>query len=95
MYFQGHASPGVYARAFVDGRLSEEKLDSFRREVDGKGLSSYPHPWLLPDFWQFPTVSMGLGPLQAVYQARFMKYLHDRGIEDTSGRKVWVLRRRR
>ncbi len=90
VYFQGHASPGVYARAFVDGRLSEEKLDSFRREVDGKGLSSYPHPWLLPDFWQFPTVSMGLGPLQAVYQARFMKYLHDRGIEDTSGRKVWV-----
>ena len=90
VYFQGHASPGVYARAFVDGRLSEEKLDSFRREVDGKGLSSYPHPWLLPDFWNFPTVSMGLGPLQAVYQARFMKYLHDRGIEDTSGRKVWV-----
>jgi pyruvate dehydrogenase E1 component len=89
VYFQGHASPGVYARAFVDGRLSEEKLDSFRREVDGKGLSSYPHPWLLPDFWNFPTVSMGLGPLQAVYQARFMKYLHDRGIEDTSGRKVW------
>ncbi len=89
VYFQGHASPGVYARAFVDGRLSEEKLDSFRREVDGNGLSSYPHPWLLPDFWNFPTVSMGLGPLQAVYQARFMKYLHDRGIEDTSGRKVW------
>jgi pyruvate dehydrogenase E1 component len=89
VYFQGHASPGVYARAYVDGRLSEEKLDSFRREVDGKGLSSYPHPWLLPDFWQFPTVSMGLGPLQAVYQARFMKYLHDRNIEDTSGRKVW------
>jgi pyruvate dehydrogenase E1 component len=89
VYFQGHASPGVYARAYVDGRISEEKLDSFRREVDGNGLSSYPHPWLLPDFWQFPTVSMGLGPLQAVYQARFMKYLHDRGIEDTSGRKVW------
>jgi len=89
VYFQGHASPGVYARAFVDGRLTEDKLDSFRREVDGKGLSSYPHPWLLPDFWQFPTVSMGLGPLQAVYQARFMKYLHDRGIEDTSGRRVW------
>jgi pyruvate dehydrogenase E1 component len=89
VYFQGHASPGVYARAFVDGRISEEKLDSFRREVDGKGLSSYPHPWLLPDFWQFPTVSMGLGPLQAVYQARFMKYLHNRGIEDTTGRKVW------
>jgi pyruvate dehydrogenase complex dehydrogenase (E1) component len=69
---------------------SEAKLDSFRREVDGKGLSSYPHPWLQPDFWQFPTVSMGLGPLQAVYQARFMKYLHDRGIADTSGRKVWA-----
>jgi pyruvate dehydrogenase E1 component len=90
VYFQGHASPGVYARAFVDGRLSEGQLDSFRREVAGNGLSSYPHPWLLPDFWQFPTVSMGLGPLQAVYQARFMKYLHDRGIEDTTGRKVWV-----
>jgi pyruvate dehydrogenase E1 component len=90
VYFQGHASPGVYARAFVDGRISEETLDRFRREVDGQGLSSYPHPWLQPDFWQFATVSMGLGPLQAVYQARYMKYLHDRGIADTSGRKVWA-----
>ena len=90
VYFQGHASPGVYARAYIDGRISDEKLDRFRREVDGDGLSSYPHPWLQPDFWQFPTVSMGLGPLQAVYQARYMKYLHDRGIADTSGRKVWA-----
>ncbi len=86
---QGHSSPGIYARAFMLGRLSVEQMDHFRREVDGKGLSSYPHPWLMPDFWQFPTVSMGLGPLQAIYQARFMKYLHDRGIVDTEGRKVW------
>jgi pyruvate dehydrogenase E1 component len=90
VYFQGHSAPGIYARAFVEGRISEEQLEHFRREVDGKGLSSYPHPWLQPDFWQFATVSMGLGPLQAVYQARYMKYLHDRGIADTSGRKVWV-----
>ncbi|UCH54377.1 MAG: pyruvate dehydrogenase (acetyl-transferring), homodimeric type, partial [Pseudomonadota bacterium] len=86
---QGHSSPGVYARAFMLGRLTEEQMDNFRREVDGKGLSSYPHPWLMPDFWQFPTVSMGLGPIQAIYQARFMKYLHARGIVDTDGRKVW------
>jgi len=86
---QGHSAPGVYARAFMLGRLSEEQMNHFRREVDGKGLSSYPHPWLMPDFWQFPTVSMGLGPIQAIYQARFMKYLHDRGIIDASGRKVW------
>jgi len=90
VYFQGHASPGPYARAFLEGRISEEQLIHFRRQVDGKGLSSYPHPWLQPDFWQFATVSMGLGPLQGVYQARYMKYLHDRGILDTSGRKVWV-----
>ncbi len=92
IYFQGHAAPGVYARAFIEGRLSEEQLDHFRAEIEGqgKGLSSYPHPWLMPDFWQFPTVSMGLGPLMAIYQARFMKYLADRGILDTTGRKVWA-----
>jgi pyruvate dehydrogenase E1 component len=90
VYFQGHSSPGVYARAFIEGRITPEQLEHFRREVDAKGISSYPHPWLQPDFWQFATVSMGLGPLQAVYQARYMKYLHDRGIADTSGRKVWV-----
>ena len=72
---QGHSAPGVYARAFMLGRLTEEQMDNFRQEVDGKGISSYPHPWLMPDFWQFPTVSMGLGPLMAIYQARFMKYL--------------------
>lgn len=90
VYFQGHSSPGVYARAFLEGRLTEEQLSNFRIETEGKGLSSYPHPWLMPDFWQFPTVSMGLGPLQGIYQARFLKYLHDRGIADTSDRKVWV-----
>jgi pyruvate dehydrogenase E1 component len=90
VYFQGHAAPGIYARAFVEGRLTEAQLDRFRQEVDGKGLSSYPHPKLMPDFWQFPTVSMGLGPLMAIYQARFLKYLHARGIADTSQRKVWV-----
>ncbi|MEN9774298.1 MAG: pyruvate dehydrogenase (acetyl-transferring), homodimeric type [Pseudomonadota bacterium] len=90
VYFQGHAAPGIYARAFVEGRLSEAQLERFRQEVDGQGLSSYPHPKLMPDFWQFPTVSMGLGPLMAIYQARFLKYLHARGIADTSQRKVWV-----
>ena len=90
MFIQGHSSPGIYARAFLLGLLSEEQLDNFRQEVDGKGLSSYPHPWLMPEFWQFPTVSMGLGPLMAIYQARFMQYLHDRGIADTDGRKVWA-----
>jgi len=90
VYFQGHSSPGVYARAFLEGRLSEDQLNHFRQEVDGKGLSSYPHPKLMPGFWQFPTVSMGLGPLMAIYQARFLKYLHARGIADTSNRKVWV-----
>ncbi len=89
IYFQGHAAPGIYARAFLEGRLTEEHLHHFRAEVAGKGLSSYPHPWLMPDFWQFPTVSMGLGPLMAIYQARFMRYLHDRGLLDTQGRKVW------
>ncbi len=89
VYMQGHSSPGIYARAFLLGRLTEEQMDHFRREVDGKGLSSYPHPWLMPDFWQFPTVSMGLGPIMAVYQARFMKYLHDRGISNHEDRKVW------
>ena len=90
LYIQGHSSPGVYARAFMEGRLSEEQLLNFRQEVDGKGISSYPHPKLMPEFWQFPTVSMGLGPLMAIYQARFLKYLHARGIADTAKRKVWV-----
>jgi pyruvate dehydrogenase E1 component len=90
LYIQGHSSPGVYARAFMEGRISEEQLLNFRQEVDGKGISSYPHPKLMPEFWQFPTVSMGLGPLMAIYQARFLKYLHARGIADTANRKVWV-----
>ncbi|MCP5365847.1 MAG: pyruvate dehydrogenase (acetyl-transferring), homodimeric type, partial [Hyphomicrobiales bacterium] len=90
VFIQGHSAPGIYARAFVEGRLTEADLERFRQEATGPGLSSYPHPWLMPDFWQFPTVSMGLGPLMAIYQARFMKYLHDRGIIDASGRKVWA-----
>jgi len=90
LYMQGHSAPGIYARAFMEGRISEEQLLNFRQEVDGKGLSSYPHPKLMPDFWQFPTVSMGLGPLMAIYQARFLKYLHARGIADTARRKVWA-----
>src|SRR6202163_1464268 len=90
VYFQGHSSPGIYARAFIEGRITEEQVDNFRREVDGKGLSSYPHPWLMPDFWQFATVSMGLGSLQAVYQARYMSYLHDRGLAEANDRKVWA-----
>jgi len=90
LFIQGHSAPGIYARAFLLGLLTEEQLDNFRQEVDGKGLSSYPHPWLMPDFWQFPTVSMGLGPLMAIYQARFMRYLNDRGLADTEGRKVWA-----
>jgi pyruvate dehydrogenase E1 component len=90
VYFQGHSSPGIYARAFLEGRLSEDQLVNFRQEVGGKGLSSYPHPWLMPDFWQFPTVSMGLGPLMAIYQARFLRYLHGRGVANTAGRKVWA-----
>ncbi len=90
IFFQGHSAPGVYARAFLEGRLSEDQLYSFRQEVDGQGLSSYPHPWLMPGFWQFPTVSMGLGPLMAIYQARFMRYLHDRGVLSTHERKIWA-----
>jgi pyruvate dehydrogenase E1 component len=90
IFVQGHSAPGVYARAFLLGRLTEEQLDGFRQDVAGAGVTSYPHPWLMPDFWQFPTVSMGLGPLQAIYQARFMKYMHDRRMVDTAGRKVWA-----
>ncbi len=90
LYIQGHSAPGVYARAFLEGRISEEQLDRFRMEADGKGLSSYPHPWLMKDFWQFATVSMGLGPYMAIYQARFLKYLHNRGLANTEGRKVWA-----
>src|SRR5512142_568832 len=90
LYIQGHSAPGIYARAFLEGRLSEEQLRKFRQEVDGDGLSSYPHPWLMPNFWQFPTVSMGLGPLMAIYQARFMRYLQHRGLAQTNGRKVWA-----
>ncbi|MDZ4729120.1 MAG: pyruvate dehydrogenase (acetyl-transferring), homodimeric type [Xanthomonadales bacterium] len=89
VYFQGHSSPGIYARSFLEGRIAENAMDHFREETGGEGLSSYPHPWLMPDYWQFPTVSMGLGPIMAIYQARFLKYLHDRGIADTSQRKVW------
>jgi len=90
VYFQGHSAPGIYARAFIEGRISEEQFGNFRQETGGQGIPSYPHPWLMPDFWQFPTVSMGLGPITAIYQARFLKYLHDRGIADTSGRHVWA-----
>ncbi len=89
IFFQGHSSPGVYARAYLLGRLTDDNLDAFRQEVGGKGLSSYPHPWLMPEFWQFPTVSMGLGPIMAIYQARFMRYLQDREIVHTENRKVW------
>ncbi|MDD2660622.1 MAG: pyruvate dehydrogenase (acetyl-transferring), homodimeric type [Methylococcales bacterium] len=89
IFTQGHLTPGDYARAFLLGRLTQEQMDNFRQEVNGNGLSSYPHPWLMQDFWQFPTVSMGLGPIMAIYQARFMRYLQDRGFTDTSGRKVW------
>jgi pyruvate dehydrogenase E1 component len=90
IYFQGHSSPGIYARAFVEGRLDEEHLKNFRQEVGCHGLSSYPHPWLMPDFWQFPTVSMGLGPMAAIYQARFMKYMESRGLKKAGDRKVWA-----
>src|SRR5213075_3533305 len=89
VFIQGHSATGVYARAYMLGRFTTEQMDYFRQEVDGKGVSSYPHPWLMPDVWQFPTVSMGLGPLMAIYQARFMKYLQDRGLARTEGRKVW------
>ena len=90
LYVQGHSAPGIYARAFLEGRLSEDQLRKFRQEVDGDGLSSYPHPWLMPNFWQFPTVSMGLGPLMAIYQARFMRYLEHRALIKTEERKVWA-----
>ncbi|HXX94998.1 MAG TPA: pyruvate dehydrogenase (acetyl-transferring), homodimeric type, partial [Planctomycetota bacterium] len=90
IYFQGHASPGMYARAFLEGYLTEDNLENFRRETGGKGLSSYPHPWLMPKFWEYPTVSMGIGPLNAIYQARFNRYLHHRGIKDTSNSRVWA-----
>jgi len=90
IYFQGHSAPGMYARAFLEGRINEKQLDSFRQEVKQGGLSSYPHPWLMPNFWQFPTVSMGLGPMLAIYQARFMKYLINRGLIKDEGRKVWA-----
>jgi pyruvate dehydrogenase E1 component len=89
VYFQGHSSPGFYARAFMEGRLTEQQLDKFRQETGGDGVPSYPHPWLLPDFWQFPTVSMGLGPIMSIYHARFLKYLQGRGLAETSDRKVW------
>src|SRR5688572_29804080 len=89
LYIQGHSSPGIYARSFLEGRISESQLDNFRMEVDGKGISSYPHPWLMPDYWQTPTVSMGLGPISAIYQARFLKYLEARGLIEPSDRKVW------
>ncbi len=90
VYLQPHSAPGVYARAFLEGRLTEQQLANYRRETRGNGLSSYPHPWLMPEFWQFPTGSMGLGPLFAIYQARFMRYLAHRGQLDTAGRKVWA-----
>src|SRR6201989_288636 len=90
LFIQGHSSPGIYARSFVEGRLTEEQLTKFRQEVDGGGLSSYPHPWLMPDYWQMPTVSMGLGPIMAIYQARFLKYLARRGLADTADRTVWA-----
>ncbi|MBI3271566.1 MAG: pyruvate dehydrogenase (acetyl-transferring), homodimeric type [Planctomycetes bacterium] len=90
VFFQGHSAPGVYARAFLEGRISEEQLEHFRREVQGKGLSSYPHPRLMPEFWEFPTVSMGIGPINAIYQARFNRYLQGRGIANTRGSKVWA-----
>jgi pyruvate dehydrogenase E1 component len=90
LYIQGHSSPGFYARAFLEGRISEQRMHRFRQEVGERGLSSYPHPWLMPDFWQFPTVSMGLGPIMAIYQARLMKYLEHRGLIDANERKVWA-----
>src|ERR671919_110655 len=91
IYFQGHASPGIYARAYLEGRISAEKLQNFRQELaPGGGLSSYPHPWLMPDFWEFPTVSMGLGPIMSIYQARFNRYLEDRGLKKPSSSKVWA-----
>lgn len=90
IYYQGHSAPGIYARSYLEGRISEEQLEGFRREVGGRGLSSYPHPWLMPDYWQFPTVSMGLGPIQAIYQAHVMQYLVNRELMPDQGRKVWA-----
>jgi pyruvate dehydrogenase E1 component len=90
LYIQGHCAPGIYARAFLEGRLSDTQIAHFRQEIGGRGISSYPHPWLMPDFWQFPTVSMGLGPMQAIYQARFLKYLQKRGLLTTQNRKIWM-----
>jgi pyruvate dehydrogenase E1 component len=90
IFFQGHSSPGLYARAFLEGRLTKENIDGFRQELSRKGVASYPHPWLMPDFWEFPTVSMGLGPIMAIYQAHFLLYLQGRGIQNTEGRKVWA-----
>ncbi|MCL4144938.1 UNVERIFIED_CONTAM: hypothetical protein GTU68_057575, partial [Idotea baltica] len=90
IFYQGHITPGIYARSYLEGRLSEEQLDKFRQESNGGGLSSYPHPWLMPDYWQFPTVSMGLGPIQSIYQARFMHYLQLRSLADTKNRRVWA-----
>ncbi|MEE8234085.1 MAG: pyruvate dehydrogenase (acetyl-transferring), homodimeric type, partial [Gammaproteobacteria bacterium] len=90
LFVQGHSAPGIYARTFLMDRITEEQMKNFRQEVDGGGLSSYPHPWLMPDYWQFPTVSMGLGPIMAIYQARFMRYLENRGLREPSSRKVWA-----
>src|SRR5207249_12204495 len=91
VYFQGHAAPGMYARAYLEGRIPRQKLENFRRELrPGGGLSSYSHPWLMPDFWEFPTVSMGLGPIQAIYQARFIKYVENRGLQQATGGRVWA-----
>ncbi|HHA19137.1 MAG TPA: pyruvate dehydrogenase (acetyl-transferring), homodimeric type, partial [Methylophaga sp.] len=90
VFFQGHIAPGIYARSFLEGRLTEEQLNNFRFESSGNGLSSYPHPWLMPDYWQFPTVSMGLGPILAIYQERFMKYMEHSETQDTAGRNVWA-----
>ncbi|MDJ0880726.1 MAG: pyruvate dehydrogenase (acetyl-transferring), homodimeric type, partial [Gammaproteobacteria bacterium] len=91
VFFQGHSAPGIYARAFLEGRISEQQLLKFRQEaLDENGLSSYPHPWLMPDFWQFPTVSMGLGPIMSIYQARFMKYMENRGFLESQKRKIWA-----
>ena len=95
VYYQGHAAPGVYARSYLEGRLTEQNLDHFRMEIGGTGLSSYPHPRLMPHFWEYPTVSMGLGPINSIYHARFNKYLHDRRLEDTSQPDLVVLGRRR
>lgn len=89
IYYQPHSAPGIYARAYMEGRLSREQIDNYRQEVDGNGLCSYPHPWLMPDFWQFPTGSMGIGPLNAVYQARYLRYINARELAETQDRHVW------